>query len=151
MDGNRIGSSGINAEYGMTKIFTKKLAETNVICRVVKTEVPDLVVLQPAGVNHPKREPVSLILILSPFRMEVPPVGKPITQPKYRYINPDLSLQERWQTGYIGPQEESALQKECMNLLTQKNPLFKHMVNIKLVKNPRRNFVNLRLNQVCLL
>src|SRR5690606_6732120 len=65
-----------------------------------------------------------------------------------KYLNSDLVLLPQWQSGRIDYGTEEDIKRECINILCERNPLFRHMVNIKLVKNPRKNFINLILKQV---
>lgn len=68
----------------------------------------------------------------------------------YKYIVCDNNgrgavLHPNFQHGTLTDEQQREIQKEVLDFLYTVQPLLKHIMDVKIVSNPRRNFVNLRI------
>jgi hypothetical protein len=61
------------------------------------------------------------------------------------YLNDDLTLKEQWRTATLNNNHRTLIKEEALAKLSAKNPLLRHTCDIKVVTNPRRNFINVRV------
>ena len=61
--------------------------------------------------------------------------------PHARMVNPDMSLVERYTIGQISNATKNEIERQSREVLRTINPLLYHICRVRLVCNPRRNFI----------
>jgi len=64
----------------------------------------------------------------------------------YRFITPDIQLLPEYTTTELSSVLQNDIISEIRNRLGEMKPLLKHIMEVKIVCNERRNFVNLRIS-----
>lgn len=63
----------------------------------------------------------------------------------YEYLNTDLSLKKDFVNARLNPATRDSIRKEAVDKLTKIDPIAKHIYDVKIVTNPRKNFINIRV------
>lgn len=62
-----------------------------------------------------------------------------------RYVNPDLSLTPEWATKKIHPGTVDTIKRAALDQLGRSDPLLPHICDVRVVCNPRRNYINVSI------
>lgn len=65
----------------------------------------------------------------------------------FKYVTENIELVPSLKTGFIQRRTQDEIKQEAIDRLAMVDPLFKHVLEIKIVTNPRRNFINVMIKK----